>query len=105
MLIALGRVELRIPARSLKEKRRSVRSIVDRARARLDVRVVEVDGLDTWQRAVLGFAVVGNDRTVLQSVTDRVLSLVHSSVEGAVVSEEVRTIAFADLAERGALRL
>lgn len=45
-------------ARSLKDKRQVLRSVLDGARARFSVAAAEVDGQDTWQRAVLGFAVV-----------------------------------------------
>jgi uncharacterized protein YlxP (DUF503 family) len=46
-------------ARSLKDKRQVVRSIVERLRHRFNVSVAEVDAHDKHQLAVLGVAMVG----------------------------------------------
>lgn len=50
-------------ARSLKDRRRAIRSFKDRVQSRLRVSVAEVGGLDSHQRAVVGIAVVSNDAT------------------------------------------
>ncbi|MCG8419941.1 MAG: DUF503 domain-containing protein [Proteobacteria bacterium] len=47
---------------SLKEKRAVVRKLKDRVRSRFQVPLTEVASQDTWQRIVLGFAIVGSDR-------------------------------------------
>ncbi len=53
---------LHIPsARSLKDRRRVVRSFKDRAVSKLRASVAEVGALDKYQRAVLAVAVVSND--------------------------------------------
>lgn len=94
MIVALARIELRIPAHSLKEKRRVVRSIVDKVKARFDVRLAEVDGQDTWQRAVLGCAVVGGDRVVAERVVAKVVDYVHGA--GEVVADDRELVTFGD---------
>lgn len=96
MIVAVARLELRIPAHSLKEKRRAVRSLVDRAKARFDVRLSEVGGQDTWQRAVLGLAVVGADRVVVEGVVARVVDFVHDAGAGELVADDRETLAFGD---------
>ncbi len=59
MHAAAVRLELRIPhCRSLKEKRRVLRPIVDHLRRRMELSVAEVDHQDSWQRATLAVAVV-----------------------------------------------
>ena len=61
------RLELELPlASSLKEKRRTLRSIKDRLRGK-NVSVVEVDGHDRWQRATVELAVAA----VLLSAADK----------------------------------
>ena len=77
---------LQIPgARSLKDRRRVVRSFNDRVRARLPVSVAEVGELERYQVATLGLATVSNDsarcqqvlaqaRTVASSIGDAVLA-------------------------------
>ena len=77
-----------------------MRSIVDRVRSRFDVRLSEVDGLDTWQRAVLGCAVVGNNATVLESLTAQVVDYVDSLGLGRLVADDRETIHYDDLAHR-----
>jgi uncharacterized protein len=44
----------------LKGKRKELKSIKDQLRRRFGVAVAEIDGHDTWQRATLLCAVVGN---------------------------------------------
>ena len=48
-------------ASSLKEKRKTIRSIKDRLR-RKNLSVVEMDHQDSWQRASVGFAIAAVDR-------------------------------------------
>jgi uncharacterized protein YlxP (DUF503 family) len=86
VLIAVARVTLVIPhAHSLKEKRAVVRKLRDRIKARLDVRIAEVGGQDTWQRAVLGCAVVGNVARVIEAVRDDVVRAIEGGHDGEVV--------------------
>lgn len=47
---------------SLKEKRHVVKSLKDRLRARFNVSVAEIDGLDSWQHSVVAAVTVSNDR-------------------------------------------
>jgi uncharacterized protein len=46
-------------SRSLKEKRKLVRSLKDQIRRRFGASVAEIDGHDTWQRTTLLCALVG----------------------------------------------
>lgn len=56
------RLRFRIPgARSLKDRRRVVRSFKDRVHSRLRLSVAEVGALERYQEAVLGIAVVANE--------------------------------------------
>jgi len=55
-----------------------VRRIKDRIRAKFHVSVVEVGGLDTWQRAVLGFSVTGSDRGYAESAVDKIVNAIDS---------------------------
>ena len=67
MPIGLLTLEIYIPeAHSLKEKRQVIRSLKDRLRAHFNVAVAELDGQDTWQRAVVGVVSVSNDAKHLE---------------------------------------
>ncbi len=63
-MLVVGVLEVRMrlrSSRSLKEKRRVVRSIKDRLKGRYNVSVSECDDQDLWQSIVLGFAMAGSD--------------------------------------------
>lgn len=75
MFVGVLQVELALDqARSLKEKRQVVRSILDRVRASFNVSAAEVEGMDLWQRAVLGFAAVSNDQAHVSGLLQRTLN-------------------------------
>jgi len=63
-------------ARSLKTKRRAVRSIKDRVRGRYNVSIAEVDAQDYWQTAMLAVCAVGTDRAYVEGLLDQVLNLI-----------------------------
>ncbi|HHH36118.1 MAG TPA: DUF503 domain-containing protein [Gammaproteobacteria bacterium] len=65
--IALTTIDLRIPlARSLKCKRRVVKSLKDRIRGRFNASVAEIAYLEEWQRCLLGVTMIGNRRRPLE---------------------------------------
>jgi hypothetical protein len=77
--MAVGTLRVRLVirgARSLKDRRRAVRSVKDRLRHRFNCSVAEVDDLDVYQSVGLGVAVVGNDRDYLQSVLSKITRFV-----------------------------
>lgn len=74
MHIGLLHVRLHIPeARSLKDKRQVVRSILDRARSRYQVSAAEVGENDVLRIAELGFAAVSNSSSHARDVVDQIL--------------------------------
>ena len=68
--------ELVVPgARSLKEKRRSVRSLVDRMHRRLRVSVAETGYHDLHQRAEISIAVVAGNQADVERLLDSLRGL------------------------------
>jgi uncharacterized protein YlxP (DUF503 family) len=61
---------------TLKEKRMIVKSVISRLRSRFNVSVAEIDRMDNRQVAVIGLAVVSNDKTHTISQIDTVLNFV-----------------------------
>jgi len=73
VVVGTLQIEIEIPgARSLKDKRRVVRSIKDGCAARLRVSAAETGALDVRNRAVLGFACVSNAGAHAGEVLDAV---------------------------------
>ena len=90
----VGTVKLRLmirEARSLKEKRRVVSSLKDRIRGEFNVSVAEVEAQDSHQHAVLGVAVVSNERRFAQQVLAQVVNLVRSHPVAQLLDYELET--------------
>ena len=67
MVVAIARAEFHLPtARSLKDKRRFLKSLVDRLHSRLRISIAETGHQDLWQRTEIGLAFVHTDRAVAE---------------------------------------
>lgn len=78
--LAVLTFELLIPSSdSLKSKRRVVKSLKDRLRARFNASIAEIAYLEEWQRSVIGVAVIDNDRRYLESSLSAINRLVEEA--------------------------
>jgi uncharacterized protein YlxP (DUF503 family) len=92
MTVGIARLTLFIPdSHSLKEKRMVVRRVKDRVRAKFNAAIAEVEDNDVWQRAVLGMAVVGNERRFVESALDEVVRFVRAQAEVTNAERELQT--------------
>ena len=92
MTVGIARLALFIGAsHSLKDKRMVLRRIKDLVRQKFNVSIAEVAENDLWQRAVLGLAVVGNDRRFVDSALDEVVGFVRAKAEVTHDEREVQT--------------
>jgi len=65
--VSLIKIDFLVPhSDSLKSKRRIIKSLKDKLRARFNVSVAEVDYLEDWQRATIGVTMISNERRHLQ---------------------------------------
>lgn len=86
MRVGWMRVDLLIPAaHSLKEKRRPLKSLVEKLKSRFNVSVSEVDLQDLHQRAVIGVAAVAPDGGELAGRMRAVREFIHNNPECRVV--------------------
>ncbi|NLP12642.1 DUF503 domain-containing protein [bacterium] len=77
MLVGLYQIELFIPdSGSLKSKRFVLKSLKDKIRAKFNVSVAEVEDNELWQRAVLGVALVSNERKFIDQVMTQIFNLI-----------------------------
>lgn len=84
-----ARWELRIPdCQSLKDKRRVVHGLRDRARSRLKVSAAETAFQDEMRRAEVSIAFVSSDATLARSILDRADSLIASDPRVYVLETE-----------------
>ena len=93
LFVAVAQVELHLPgARSLKDKRQDVRSLVERMRHRLAVLVVESDHQELHQRAGLAISALATDAEAARGTVARALDLVNESFPGVVLDEHVEVV-------------
>lgn len=86
MVVGLCTLSLRIPqARSLKDKRSVVRSVLTRVRARFNVSVAEVAAQDRHKDAVLAVAAVGSSRTAVSELLEQVARFVSDGFPAEMV--------------------
>lgn len=60
--------------RSLKEKRRILKSIIGRLSNEFNIAIAEVGLNDVWQSSLIGMAAVGNDAGTLHAVMENVVA-------------------------------
>lgn len=60
-------------ANSLKDKRRVLKSMLEKVKSRFNVSIAEVDRQDLWQRATVAFACVSNERAHADSTLSAVV--------------------------------
>ena len=90
MHLGLLEVTLRLEGNaSLKGKRKVVKSILGRVKARFNVAASEVGEQDTYGLAVLGFAVCGPDKRLLNTVLDHILNFIEENADAEVADSEM----------------
>lgn len=68
-----------------------LRRVKDRTCNKFNVAIAEVENNDVWQRAVLGLAVVGNERRFVESALDEVVRFVRGQAEVTNAERELQT--------------
>ncbi len=63
---------------SLKDKRHIVKSVIGRLQSRFNVSIAEVDQQDNRNTAVLGLAVVANERAFIDRQLDAILNFMRN---------------------------
>jgi uncharacterized protein YlxP (DUF503 family) len=93
MVIGLGIITFRLhDCHSLKGKRKVVKSIISQMRNHFNASVAEVGSNDVHQRAEVGFALVGNNRSVINSKVDKIFNLVDSMGLAEVIDTDMEII-------------
>lgn len=93
MVVGIGIVTFRLhDCRSLKGKRRVVKSIIAQVRNKFNASVAEVGMNDVHQRAEIGFSLVGNDRQVINSKIDKIFNMIEELGLAEVIDSEMEII-------------
>ncbi len=95
MFVGVLRLTLQIPgARSLKDRRRVVRSFKDRLRAKLQLSVAEVGALDLHQMAVIGVAAVSNDAAQIDEMLVSAAAMAVGLPDSVLIDRALKIVSF-----------
>lgn len=90
MVLGFGIITLRIhDCRSLKAKRKVVKSIIAKVRNGFNASVAEVGSNDVYRRAEIGFALVGNSRSLVNSKLDKILNVIDDAGLAEIIDSEM----------------
>lgn len=82
MIVGVVSCELHLPSsRSLKDKRRVVKSLIDRIFQRFRVSIAETDFHDLHQRAEISIAIVTQREAEMEKLMEHIRDLVDSQAE------------------------
>jgi uncharacterized protein len=93
MTVGIALITFRLQGnQSLKDKRRVVKSLVEKSRHRFNVSVAEVADQDVHQKAVIGVSAIGSDGRVLNSLLDRIIDFMDSLGLAELIDREIELI-------------
>lgn len=93
MVVGIAIITLRLhECRSLKDKRRIVKSIIQKLRNNFNASVSEVGSNDMHQKAEIGIAMAGNDRQLMNSKLDKLINLIDEIGLAEIVDTEMEII-------------
>ena len=97
MHVGICQVSLYLPEnRSLKGKRRVIKSLVQRIKNKFNVSVAETASHDEWQRAVLSFCLVANDGSFVNQGLDKILDFIATDDRVDIGESSLEIMAFSD---------
>ncbi|MBW1982252.1 MAG: DUF503 domain-containing protein [Deltaproteobacteria bacterium] len=93
MVVGIVRLSLYLPEnRSLKGKRKVVKSICEKVRHRFNVSVAEVESQDLWQASEVGIAALGNEGGYVNSKLNKIINFVDDMCLAEIVNVELELI-------------
>ena len=94
MYIGIIEISMHIPyAASLKQKRSVVKSLIGKVQSHFKISVAETGDNDLWQRAKIGFAIVGNDAAFLDARLQKLMNYLEDNAE-AEITDVFKTVEF-----------
>jgi hypothetical protein len=97
MVVGVSRLEIFLPENhSLKEKRQAVRRIVERTKGKFNISIMETDQTNLWQKATVGFAVIGVKQDHVSATIESVSRYIESMYIGKVVGSKTEIMVIGD---------
>lgn len=93
MIVGTGIITLRLhDCRSLKGKRKVVKSMINKLRNNFNASVAEIGSNDVYQRAEIGFSLVGNDQALINSKIDKMFNMADDLGLAEIIDTEMEII-------------
>ena len=90
MVVGILQIDLHLhDNRSLKGKRKIVKSMVDKVKHKFNVSIAETGSNDKWQKIELGVSGVGNDRRHMDASLNNVLDFLESLYLAEIVDSRI----------------
>jgi uncharacterized protein YlxP (DUF503 family) len=97
MVVGVSSIQLFFPENhSLKDKRHLLTKIVEKTRTKFNISIMTVDQNNLWQRASIGFSVVGVKRDHVSSAIESVHKYVESLYLGEIIDSWTEIIVIGD---------
>ena len=96
MVLGILKVEVYMESnRSLKDKRKVVRSLIAKVKSKFNnISVSEVDHLNYWKKSTLGISFVSNETSFVNSVIDQVLEYIEKNCFCHILGSESNILHF-----------
>lgn len=93
MIIGTCMLKLTIyESNSLKEKRHTLKSIIERLKSRFNISIAEVDLHDLWGSAVIGFACVSNSTSHVNQTISNVMIFIDGDSRVEIIEHEIEIL-------------
>jgi uncharacterized protein YlxP (DUF503 family) len=90
MVVGIGIIKLRLhDCRSLKSKRKIVKSMITKLRNNFNASVAEVGANDIYQKSEIGFSLVGNNKKIINSKIDKIFNMADAMGLAEIVDMEM----------------
>ena len=97
MVVGLARLVIFLPENhSLKEKRQAITRIVERTKGRFNISIMEIDQTNLWQRATIGFTVIGVKQDHVNSTIESVSRYIESMYIGDIIGTRTEIMVIGD---------
>lgn len=93
MLIGIMEIEIYIyESNSLKEKRRVIKSLIERLRSRFNISISEIDDLDIWNKSTIGLSVVSNSSELINKSLSQIFNFIIADSRVEIIKHKMEIL-------------
>lgn len=93
MVVGVSSIEIFLPDNhSLKDKRQTIKKIVEKTRLKFNISIADISQNNLWQRAIIGFSVVGVKRDHVNSAIENICEYIESLYIGTIINTRTEII-------------